>query len=298
MTYKEILNSLANEGSVRTINDKELIDLKDLMLSCYKDLAKVCNKYNLSLMLSGGSCLGAVRHKGYIPWDDDFDVMMFRCDFDKLQTVFKEELSDKYILNAPNYSNNPSNRFPKVLIKGTRFVEIGGRNDETDKIKIDIFIIENVPNNRFYRFLRGINCSLLMYIASCVDIYECRNSPSQLLLKKSIEGRKLRRRRLPIGFIFSFFSYTKWCNIVDSACHYRKNSKIVSIPSGRKHYFGEMLPLDVFSPSSKGIFEGLDVELPNKPDIYLSNLYGDYMTIPPEEKREKHLIRDIAFDAE
>ena len=70
----------------------------------------------------------------------------------------------------------------------------------------------------------------------------------------------------------------------------------MGIPSGRGHYFGEIRSANTFLPPSKGIFEGLEVNLPGNPDDYLSNLYGaDYMTLPPEEKRERHFFVDIKF---
>lgn len=296
MTYKELLNTLDHSGIARNITGEEMIRLKRVMLSCYKDVAAICKKYNLQLMLGGGSCLGAVRHKGYIPWDDDFDLLMSRKDYSKFQNIFNVELGDKYILNAPNYSENPTNRFPKILIKNTRFVEVGGINDETDKIKIDIFILENIPRNLFFRFIKGLKCYIYMYLSSCVDIYERRNGTLCKHLNKCEEGRSLLKRRMFIGKLFSFFSYGKWCNIVDKSCQYRKETGVLGIPTGRKHYFGEVFTQDVFFPVSKGVFERENVNLPNNSNVYLSNLYGDYMTIPPEEKREKHLIVDIAFN--
>ena len=71
----------------------------------------------------------------------------------------------------------------------------------------------------------------------------------------------------------------------------------VSIPSGRGHYFGEIRPRETFIPLSQGMFEGLLVNLPGNTHDYLSNLYGEnYMTLPPEEKRERHLIIEIKFN--
>ncbi|WP_149554777.1 LicD family protein [Treponema pectinovorum] len=297
MTYKELVNTIEEKGLIRPLNSTELEELKKIMLLCFTDVFRVCLKHNINVLLGGGSALGAVRHKGFIPWDDDLDLMMSRADFDKFKEIFDNELGKKYILNSPNFSLNPSNRFPKVLVKGTKFVEAGEDwNKDSNKIKIDIFIIENVPDFKIHRLLHGFLCSLVMYIASCVDIFETRNSDFSRLLLESRDGKKLLKKRMIIGRLFSFKRYGKWCDAVDSLCQYNKKSKCVSIPTGRRHYFGEMLPREVFFPPKKCEFEGLDAFIPNLVERYLSNLYGEYMIIPPESKREKHLIKEISFN--
>lgn len=296
MTYKELLNSLECDNKIRSLTVDEVIQLKSVMFECYQDLKKICDKYDISLMLGGGSAIGAVRHHGFIPWDDDFDLMISRDDFNKLKSIFEVNLGEKYILNSPNYSSNPTNRFPKILIKGTKFVEAGEDAEcDTNKIKIDLFIIENVPQNKFVRFLHGILCSGLMYIASCVSIYEEKDSDLNKLMRKTKDGRRFLQKRLFIGKIFSSIPYVRWCNIVDSVCQYKKEGEYVTIPSGRKHYFGELQKRSTFYPVSEGDFEGIIVQLPNDVDAYLSNLYGNYMEIPPVDKREKHLISEIQF---
>lgn len=297
MKYKELLNSLKDNSSVRQLSDSELKELQLRMLSCYKDISLVCEKYNLSLMLGGGTCIGAVRHKGYIPWDDDFDLMISRKDYNVLQKIFENELGSKYILDAPNYSKYPSARFARILIKNTCFVEIGQILDERSKIKLDLFIIENVPQNIMSRFVHGFICMLVMYITGQVETYEERKSSLFNVLKQTKKGRFTFYKRIFVGKLFSFFPAYKWHNIVDRTCQYKNsNSEFVSIPTGRKHYFGELQRKDVFFPISKGKFENIEATLPHNPDAYLTKLYGNYMEIPPEDKREKHLIEDIKFN--
>jgi lipopolysaccharide cholinephosphotransferase len=292
------MNSLTKDSRLRVLTDEEILKLRKCFLEAFQDLNDCCEKYSLHVMLIGGSTLGAVRHKGFIPWDDDLDVAMTRSDFEKLKEVFEIELGEKYILSSPNYKNNAKNRFPMMLVKGTRFLEVGqSAEDELSSIKIDIFIIENVPDNLIFRYLKGFWCTCLMFMASYEETYENRNN--QLLEKymcKTKEGTAVFKRRVRLGGLFSFFNFQTWMNKVDSALQYNRTTKLMGIPSGRGHYFGEIRSRETFIPVSQGLFEGLVVNLPGNPDDYLSNLYGpDYMQLPPEEKRERHFIADIEF---
>lgn len=296
-SYKALLNSLSNDPSLRQLTNEELIRLRTTFLEAFVDLSKCCEKHGLTVMLIAGSAIGAVRHKGFIPWDDDLDVAMARDDFEKLKKIFDLELGEKYILSAPNYKRNAKNRFPMMLVKDTLFVEIGGRTENEDsKIKIDIFIIENVPSNWLHRKLKGAFCNLLMAMGSYEETYEHRNDLFKEFMCKTAEGAREYKRRITFGRLFSFFDFQTWMNLIDKFNQYKKRSSLMGIPSSRGHYFGEIRPRETFFPVSKGEFEGVIVNLPGDPDDYLRNLYGDdYMTPPPEEKRERHFIVDIVF---
>ncbi len=285
-TYKEIVfeqNKKNANGHI--VEGDELFHLQKVLLDIYIDVQAVCEKNNLTCMLLGGSSLGAVRHKGFIPWDDDLDIAMPRKDYETFKKIFKSELGNKYILNAPNYDGRPTNRFPKILLKGTKFVEIGLEEDDRACIKIDIFVLDNVPNNKLLRYLKGFQCTVLMFAGGHVQSYEGARA----------KGRKLNKRET-IGKLLSFRSSEKWFDRFDKACRWPdEKSKFIGIPSGRKHYFGEILPRETYLPASVGIFEGHKIYMQADTDTYLKNLYGNYMEIPPENKREKHYIEKIDF---
>lgn len=299
-SFKALMNSLSNDCSLRSLSDDEIKKLRDTFLAAFHDLCNCCEKHGLTVMLIGGSVIGAVRHQGFIPWDDDLDVAMSRADFEKLKTVFDDELGDKYILSSPNYINNASNRFPMMLVKDTLLVEAGNNpGDIVSKIKIDIFIIENIPDNPILRSIKGLWCTLLMAMGSYEETYEHQNDALKNYMCKTKEGKRAYYHRVRMGRLFSFYSFQKWMNLIDSACQFKKKTSLMGIPSGRGHYFGEIRPAKTFFPVSKGLFEGIDVNLPGNPDDYLINLYGaDYMTLPPVEKRERHFIFDIKFKGE
>lgn len=296
MAFKKVINDLSQlNANIKQLTEKENEELKSVLLDAYLEIQEMCGENGINIMLVGGSALGAVRHKGYIPWDDDLDVAMPRRDYEKFKLLFDEKLGDKYVLDAPNYSENATDRFARILIKDTVLVEIGMQENEKSCIKIDLFIIENIPGKRVLRLLHGTKCTLLMFVAGQVGTYEHRNDVIRQYMSRTKEGKRIYNRRLRIGRVFSFFPASKWFEIVDRACQYGKRTKYMGIPTGRKHYFGEILPSAYFLPISKGLFEDKEVNLPHNVDAYLKNLFGNYMVIPKEKEREKHLISKVKF---
>ena len=298
--YRQLMNSLKNDTMLRQMTPEEDKKLRKVLIRAYQDLEACCEKHGLTVMMTGGSELGTVRHQGFIPWDDDLDVAMPRRDFEKLKTVFEEELGDHYTLSSPNYRNNAKNRFGMMLINNTVQTDIYtvGKK-ETSRIKIDIFSIDGIPENRVHRLVKGGWCTLLMMIAGYESTYENDNEYLRTYMKKSAQGEREYRRRMRIGKLFSFFDSQKWFNIADKAFQYHKESGLMGIPAGRKHYFGEIMEKKDYIPVSKGSFEGIEVNLPANPDKHLTCLYGnDYMKLPPVEKRERHSVIDISFGEE
>lgn len=287
-SYKEkLFEENKKNPNLFAVEGETLVCLQKVLLEIFLDVQSVCKKHNLSCMLLGGSALGAVRHKGFIPWDDDMDIGMARKDYEVFKKIFKSELGDKYILNTPDYEGQALNRFPKVLKKNTKFVEAQHPVDDPNScIKIDIFVLDNVPNNKLIRLFKGLYCTFLMFAGGYTQTYE--------QYKDKLIGNSY---RVFIGRLLSVFNKSyKWFNLFDKACSCKnEQSKDVGILSGRKHFWGEILPRECFFPASTADFESYKADVPANCDMYLKNLYGDYMTVPPEEKREKHFVKKIEF---
>ena len=293
--YKITLNKNADINGLLKLDEVTRKRLQKELLGIYKDVHAVCEQYGLTAFLLGGSALGAVRHHGFIPWDDDLDIGMTRDDYEKFKMIFRKELSGKYILNAPNYSRIPKARFPRIHKKGTLLREITDLSKPEDcGIALDLFIIEDVPENGIVRNCKGYSCNFLEFVSSQVFMIYNMDDNVKSFYKQA--DRWSFRMRWMVGRFFSWAKPADWFHAVDKAVRYPKRTKLVNIPTGRKHYFGEILKRsDVFPPR---YVDFCDIKAPvfYQVESYLRNLYGDnYMQLPPIEEREKHFIVELKF---
>ena len=293
MSNKSALNAVDSNDLLIEIDDELRYKLQNMLKEIFMDILAVCKKHDLKIFLVGGSALGAVRHHGFIPWDDDLDAGMVRDDYERFKMIFEKELSSKYILNAPNYHGKSKERFAKIMKKGTVIQELIDVGDlERCGVFLDIFILDNVPDNILFRKIKGNYCNFLEFIAGQVRLVECMDNDLKVMLKRT--GRTTYVIRMIVGKIFSFKNSHKWHDKIDNVVQYKnENTKYVTIATGRKHYFGEMLLRNELFPLKTNVFEGEEVPVFYNEDYYLSNLYGNYMSIPPVEKREKHFVKRI-----
>ncbi len=290
---KNKVSSQTGLTSAIVIEDSLRREIQASLLAMFRDVNQVCIKHGIHLFLCGGSALGAVRHKGFIPWDEDIDTAMTRDDYEVFKSVFDFELAEKYTLVAPDVGVGSRSRFPKIMKKNTVFRELGNK-EPRDRcgLFLDIFLIENTPDNPLLRKMKGSICDLLMFIGGQVLLVEENDPDIKLAFRKA--SRTQFALRMVIGRLFSYRKSASWNRKIDHAVQCNEtHSLCCSLPTGRGHYFGELLPRDVFFPGVEGRFEGEKVLLFQNVNCYLRNLYGDYMKIPPKENREAHFVSEI-----
>jgi lipopolysaccharide cholinephosphotransferase len=281
-----------NEIKSYRLSEAEVKKLQRILLNIYKDVAEVCKKYNLRLMLGGGSCLGAVRHNGFIPWDDDMDINMPREDYNKLLEVFDKELGEKYHLMDLYKTHSGQKIFAKIMKKNTTYVETDTFYDNSPQgIFVDIFPIERLPDKRIIRSAYLLLATIFTKLIRIIINYQLSKNP-QAKARKNIKYKIT-------GWLTSFMSIYSWNRIYTHFISSCKGKKYCTIPSGLKEVYGEIQPVDTFFPLTNGMFEGIEVKLPNKYDTYLRSLYGNYMELPPIDQRKTHsLIRFSADNSE
>jgi len=289
----QILNELATKSNyLHRLTDEESASLKKMLLIMYDDIAELCNRYNIMFMLGGGTCLGAIRHGGYIPWDDDLDLMMMRYDYERLINLCKKgELGDDYEIEYPNKQADSKNTYFKIYRKNTLDNELYNENTPFPRgIFIDIFPIDYAPKNKSLRFVKGFMSDLLQAISTCVLYAQYPSNRYRDFISLSKDSLKRYNKRVLIGNILKIIPHRLWVYWFDKLNSSSKSSHFVTIPTGRKHYMGETQPLSTFIPVKYHMFEGRQCPVPADYDRYLTSLYRNYMEIPPIEKRERHMV--------
>lgn len=277
----------------------EMERMKRVLMMIYRDMMKACEKHGIALMLGGGTALGAIRHGGFIPWDDDMDLMMFRADYEKFKSIFDAELGDKYVLQVPNAPGKEiSNLYMKVILKGTERKELQKLNAPgLHGLWIDVFPIDYAPDNVIIRRIKGFFSDAFAYTAVSNYMRTFDTPEVKKYMSATTASRINHMIRMALGFCTGFMSYRTLYNLFDRFVQSRKEMNFVTAPTGIRHYMGEMHPKKEYYPVSETSFEGEKAYVPGDVHAYLSKLYGDYMTPPPENKRERHFYVSLDLGA-
>lgn len=256
-----------------------LEDLKQIELNLLITFADFCDKNNFRYYLCGGTLLGAIRHKGFIPWDDDIDILMPRPDYNRLLNQKSKNISE--YIKLVDWKTGGT-RYPFIKVVDTRTKIKEKYVDSATNVWIDVFPIDGNPasdiKNRFlYRKVLFIRKLLLISVA------------------RLGEGTTF-RRKIVKGLVSPFaklIGSSKLCDIINAqaqAYNFEKCSMIGGVLWG----YGpqERLNKNAFLSPISVQFENHFFNAPSNYHEYLTNLYGDYMKLPPLEKRVTH-----AFDA-
>jgi lipopolysaccharide cholinephosphotransferase len=254
------------------------------LMDAFAEFDRVCRAQEIPYYLSGGSLLGAVRHQGIIPWDDDVDVCLLRPDYERLVKVAPRELKDRYFLQTTKSDPDYFFCFAKIRVSGTRFVEASSIDcDIHHGAYIDIFPLDNVPESRAVRWLHAGLCRLLKTMVLARGKYR------DLSPVKNCVAKVLRAflRPMPFPVLMS------WLQAAAQLSH-NDDSTYVTIVGGPWSYRRECAPRRYFKNRVELVFGGHSAPAPAMWHEYLTYLWGDYMTPPPEDERGKwHSVVDL-----
>lgn len=258
---------------------EQLSHLKDCerdMLKCFVD---ICNKHGIKYFVQGGTLLGTVRHGGFIPWDDDVDVSLPRVEYERFLAIAQSELPDYYFLQTNDTDPEYPNNFAKIRDSRTTFIETSARNLNINHgAYIDIFPLDNYPSG-FEAKVYELRKKLLTWRINKAFYLPHMSLISKLvtivtmILFPSLKGAIEKRERL-------FKSVKPTDRVVNNSGAWLDK---------------EIIPKEWVQNSVEMEFEGIRVNVSDKYDEWLTYVYGDYMSLPPENERVGHHYVDV-FD--
>ncbi|MCX4362008.1 MAG: LicD family protein [Clostridia bacterium] len=253
-------------------------EMKSRLLSIAEYLDKICQENGLTLFMSGGTLLGAVRHKGYIPWDDDIDMYLSRPEYDKLIEIFRAQgNSGRYKLLSHELDNNYLYPFAKLIDTQTVLIESGGYAGVGMGLFVDIFPVDGLGNSveQAKKHMKKCNKWITLNLSLLVKPWRKNRS-----FAKNFAIACLR-------VIAKMYGAKK--------IHKKLRAIVMSLPYEESEYVGEfideigdkriMLKKEMFEDYEMMDFENLKLKAPKNWDKFLKQYYGDYMQLPPEEKR-------------
>ncbi|MBP5592257.1 LicD family protein [bacterium] len=262
---------------------KEQLDLlQKIELENLRVFIEVCNKLNLEYFVYGGTLLGVEKYQGMIPWDDDIDVAMPRESYKKFLKYATDVLPDEYFIQSPD--NCPKSPYPYIKLrrKGTKFIEYVNRNlDVETGIYIDIYPVDRIPDDEELRKQQFKNAR------KWIMIYVIRQSR---LYDKKEAGIKGFVRTLGKRFVTYFLKIfpAQYClKKIDYYMTLYNDTETQRYAALNSPNYDNIY-LHLF-PLQKGVFNGIEVNIPGDHKTHLKMRYGDYSGLPPEEKRCGHV---------
>ena len=272
-------------GDMMKYNLDTLKKLQNSELGILCEFDKVCKQLGVNYTLSSGTLLGAVRHGGFIPWDDDIDVAMLRKDYNKFIAEGQELLSKHLFIQTYETDKNYPLNFGKIRDVSTVLIEYSTQNLKMKNgVYIDIFPIDRVSTNSLIRWFDNMILSLISAVKFSCTIEFAKVSSSRF-------RRLVRKILFPLARIIG----TQRLNKIETFIRVKNNKKYNQYTYAER-YMGpayrlkkEMLMnIDIFKNNGKIRFENNEFSAIMEWDVYLTIMYDNYMKLPPKDERKSH----------
>lgn len=262
--------------------------LHDCQLIIAREIKRICDENNIKYFIIAGTLLGAVRHGGFIPWDDDMDIGMLREDYERFVAAAKTGLGEDFFLQTTETDENYGLPFAKILLKGTLLVEASAGSNAKKGIFVDVFPFDVAPENAENR--EKHNKQTYFYKRLLLAKLNYKVCGEKDYVKKTVYSA--------LKVMASVYSHDKLCEKLEKEItkyNGETSTEIVNI-GGAYGYKKETIKSRWVDETVEIPFEDMTISAPKEYIEYLESFYGDYMTPPPEDKRyNRHSVVKLDF---
>ena len=267
-----------------TLNEQDLQIIKNAELRIVNEINQICLRNNIKYSMIGGTLIGAVRHHGFIPWDDDIDLMMERSEYERFLSISEKELSEEFYI--ADYEHTPSigEPFTKIMMKNTVMREcFTGSSNAPAGIFVDIFPVDNAPESKIFKTIQR---------------YKNYSLRKKILIKSDYRFGKTGVKKI-IYDALGKFTFESKSDLVrkyrnnQTKYNHRNTAEYVSL-CGAYDNNRETLPKQWLSEYIFLEFEGQKLMAFRDYDKILRHYFGDYMKLPPENERIcRHAVAEL-----
>lgn len=273
---------------------QHLNDTQKYILHVLREVTRVLEELNIPYFMQGGTMLGAIRHDGFIPWDDDVDLGIPRADYDRLLKEVSARLPENLELRTYDDETDHHYYFARIVDKRYQIRRMGSIEERLENIWVDLFPLDGMPNgyiSRQWHKMRLLMTRLKFHL-SCFEKVNIKR-PGRPLVERIII------RVAMITRVGKWWNTRKQLDKMDRLLKKyppEKSNYLVNFTGQTSFKFNEMFKKEVYGQGKEYPFEDMVLVGPEQYDAYLKSLYGDYMTPPKEADRNAHAAELVPIE--
>lgn len=267
--------------------EKKLNDTQEYILSVLNSVIKATNEMNVKCYMQGGTMLGAIRHGGFIPWDDDVDLGIMRNEYEIFLKNVKKYLPGNLELKTYWDESDHHYYFARIVDKRYLIKRMGSAEIRYENVWVDIFPLDGMPSNIFALKVHQFRLALarLMYHLSCIKKVNIKR-PGRSAIEKAVISIAL---KFPIDRALDTKKCLDKVDVLLKKYPVEESKWIINFMGQTSFKYTEMIEKSIYGKDTWYAFENIKLLGPEKYDQYLKSLYGDYMTPPKDADKNAHV---------